>query len=53
MSWQDDVMIEQEEAEALNRMGEAEWRDTFCEAMKRAKEDQDKIIKEAEDEAKK
>ena len=29
MSWQDDVMIEQEEAEALEYMGEAEWRDTF------------------------
>lgn len=31
MSWQDDVMIEQEEAEALNHMGEAEWRDMFKE----------------------
>ena len=29
MSWQDDLMIEQEEAEALNHMGEAEWRDMF------------------------
>lgn len=50
MSWQDDAMIEQERADALFGMGEAEWRDTFCEAMKRAKEDQDKIIKEKEDE---
>ena len=31
MSWQDDVMIEQEEAEALNHMGEAEWRDMYKE----------------------
>lgn len=27
MSWQDDVMIEQERADALFDMGEAEWRD--------------------------
>lgn len=27
MSWQDDVMIEQEIADALEYMGEAEWRD--------------------------
>lgn len=27
MSWQDDVMIEQERADALFYMGEAEWRD--------------------------
>lgn len=27
MSWQDDVMIEQEQADALEYMGEAEWRD--------------------------
>lgn len=27
MSWQDDIMIEQERADALNYMGEAEWRD--------------------------
>ena len=26
MSWQDDVMIEQELADALEYMGEAEWR---------------------------
>lgn len=29
MSWQDDVMIEQERADALNYMGEAEWRDVL------------------------
>ena len=29
MSWQDDVMLEQEAADALEYMGEAEWRDTF------------------------
>ena len=27
MSWQDDAMIEQDEANALYCMGEAEWRD--------------------------
>lgn len=27
MSWQDDAMIEQERADALYEMGEAEWRD--------------------------
>ena len=27
MSWQDDIMIEQEKADALNHMGEAEWKD--------------------------
>ena len=27
MSWQDDVMIEQEQADALEYMGEAEWRE--------------------------
>lgn len=27
MSWQDDAMIEQEKADALFDMGEAEWRD--------------------------
>ena len=26
MSWQDDAMIEQERADALEYMGEAEWR---------------------------
>ena len=26
MSWQDDAMIEQEQADALFYMGEAEWR---------------------------
>ena len=27
MSWQDDAMIEQERANALEYMGEAEWRE--------------------------
>lgn len=29
MSWQDDVMIEQEKADALEYMGEAEWRELY------------------------
>ena len=29
MSWQDDAMIEQEKADALFEMGEAEWRDLY------------------------
>lgn len=29
MSWQDDAMIEQERADALWTMGEAEWRDLY------------------------
>ena len=29
MSWQDDVIIEQERADALEYMGEAEWRDMY------------------------
>ena len=29
MSWQDDVMIEQDRADALYNMGEAEWRDMY------------------------
>lgn len=29
MSWQDDAMIEQEEADALFYMGEAEWREMY------------------------
>lgn len=29
MSWQDDAMIEQERADALYKMGEAEWRNMF------------------------
>ena len=29
MSWQDDVMAEQEAADALYYMGEAEWRDMY------------------------
>lgn len=32
MSWQDDAMIEQEEADALFSMGEAEWRDLEAKA---------------------
>lgn len=31
MSWQDDAMIEQERADALFGMGEAEWRDMYKE----------------------
>ena len=34
MSWQDDVMIEQEVADALNYMGEAEWRDMYEDIIK-------------------
>ena len=34
MSWQDDIMIEQEQADALNYMGEAEWRDLYREERK-------------------
>ena len=29
MSWQDDALIEQEKADALFNMGEAEWRDMY------------------------
>lgn len=29
MSWQDDAMIEQDIADALEYMGEAEWRDMY------------------------
>lgn len=29
MSWQDDAMIEQEIADALWEMGEAEWREMY------------------------
>lgn len=29
MSWQDDAMAEQEVADALFEMGEAEWRDMY------------------------
>ena len=29
MSWQDDAMAEQEAADALWTMGEAEWRDLY------------------------
>ena len=35
MSWQDDVMIEQEQADALFEMGEAEWRDQVKEIGER------------------
>lgn len=38
MSWQDDAMIEQEEADALFSMGEAEWRE-MC-GRKRDKDDE-------------
>lgn len=31
MSMQDDIMIEQEQADALNHMGEAEWREMYKE----------------------
>lgn len=31
MSWQDDAMIEQERADALEYMGEAEWREMYGE----------------------
>lgn len=34
MSWQDDVMIEQEAADSLFYMGEAEWRDLYKDANK-------------------
>ena len=33
MSWQDDAMIEQEQADALEYMGEAEWRDLYEEEV--------------------
>lgn len=33
MSWQDDAMIEQEQADALYEMGEAEWRDLYEEEV--------------------
>lgn len=31
MSMQDDIVIEQEQADALNHMGEAEWREMYKE----------------------
>ena len=31
MSWEDDAMAEQEEADALFNMGEAEWREMYKE----------------------
>lgn len=39
MSWQDDVMIEQEQADALEYMGEAEWRDMMKKEEKATKLD--------------
>ena len=30
MSWQTDALAEQDMAEALWEMGEAEWRDIYC-----------------------
>ena len=33
MSWQDDAMIEQEEADALWYMGEAEWKEAYGEEI--------------------
>ena len=30
MSWQTDVLAEQDMADALWEMGEAEWRDMYC-----------------------
>jgi len=29
MSWQDDAMVEQERADSLEYMGEAEWKETM------------------------
>ena len=34
MSWQDDAMAEQEAADALEYMGEAEWRDLYGDIAK-------------------
>ena len=47
MSWQDDAMIEQERADALFGMGEAEWRDTFEKAMTKAGEDQKETLRKS------
>lgn len=33
MSWQDDAMAEQEAADALWYMGEAEWKETYGEQI--------------------
>lgn len=41
MSWQDDAMAEQEAADALEYMGEAEWRDLYD-----LKRDEEKMKKE-------
>ena len=40
MSWQDDVMVEQEEADALNYMGEAEWRDLYGDKKEEGKKEE-------------
>lgn len=37
MSWQDDVMAEQEQADALNYIGEAEWRNLYKDLEEKAK----------------
>lgn len=39
MSWQDDVMIEQEKWDALAWMGEAEWRDMYGEEKENESKD--------------
>lgn len=31
MSWQDNIMVEQEQADSLYETGEAEWRDLYGE----------------------
>ena len=38
MSWQDDVMAEQEKWDALAWMGEAEWRDMYMEDENESKD---------------
>ena len=45
MSYQGNLMIEQDRADALWNMGEAEWR----EVMRLANEDQEKILKKAKE----
>ncbi len=39
MSWQDDIMAEQEEADALFWMGEAEWKEMYGEEVSDRAED--------------
>ena len=41
MSWQDDVMAEQAQADALAYMGEAEWRDLYGERRRKEEGDED------------